>query len=448
MIKSQAIRFKDFSSDWYKKWSALLKQEKGFNSTQTFHNKSWQNAIILQALDERGYLKPGNTALGFGVGTERVPSALAALGLKVTATDQDFKSGKRGGWDNGQLTRTRNDLNQYGIASKKVFDKNVEFENCDMTKISRKFNNKYDIIWSNCALGHLGSIPESLKFIEKSLDCLKPGGIAVHTTETNVVSNTDTIETGGTVIFRRSDLTGLLYKLRKLGYECSPLVLNFGSDVEDKGFSFDPFDDNVLLKLNAGGYILSQMVLIIRKPKTLRAQKTASLHKLREDAVNHLRMQAHLARNADLREHIKQHAPLTTAGVQPQKKIVRLSVKANEAKLIRLTFKNTSGVTYYDVSKMFHGTHPLTLITSDPVNGPSKFASKAWLSPARPNPKLTPVEHTPAWQGIKPGSTFLADLELQAPPKPGKYIEEFCFTLEGLPTIPGSEFTIELTVQK
>src|ERR1700709_2858984 len=99
MIKSQAIQFKDFSSDWYKKWSALLKQEQGFETGQRYHNKSWQNAIILQALDERGYLKPGNRALGFGVGMERVPSALAALDVQVTATDQDFKSGEKGGWN-------------------------------------------------------------------------------------------------------------------------------------------------------------------------------------------------------------------------------------------------------------------------------------------------------------------------------------------------------------
>lgn len=448
MIKSQAIQFKDFSTDWYKKWSILLKQEQGYSSTQRYHNKAWQNAIILQALDERGYIKPGNRALGFGVGMERVPSALAALGLQVTATDQDFKSGEKGGWNNGQLTRTRKDLNQHNIAPTKLFNQNVEFENCDMTKISKKFNNKYDIIWSNCALGHLGSIDASLSFIEKSLDCLKPGGIAVHTTETNVVSNTDTIETGGTVIFRRSDLTKLLHRLRSQGYKCAPLSLDFGKDLEDMGFSFDPFEDDVLLKLNAGGYILSQMVLIVQKPMSLHPQKTARLKKVHEDIVNSRKMNSYIKNNTDLTVHIAKHETVPVQGVKAQKLVTKITMKPNETKTVRLKFTNTSNITYYELSKMFHASQPFTMITSSPVNGASRFTAKSWLSPARPNPAIVLPTGTPAWKGIKPNTSFWADLEIKAPAKAGVYSEEFCFTLEGLPTIPGSEFTIELTVKK
>jgi SAM-dependent methyltransferase len=448
MIKSQTIQYKDFSSDWYEKWSILLKQQKGITPTQKFHNKAWQNAIILQTLSERGYLKEGNRALGFGVGKERVPSALAALGLKVTATDQDFTSGKKGGWDNGQLTHTRNDLNQYGIANKKTFDQDVEFENCDMTKISKRFNNKYDIVWSNCALGHLGSIDAGLKFIEKSLDCLKPGGIAVHTTETNVVSNTDTIESGGTVIFRRKDLVDLFFKLRNRGYQCAPLHLDFGSAPEDKSFGFDPYETEVLLKLNAGGYLLSQMVLVIRKPHTLRPGRTAALRKKTEETLNSQRMKTFLIRNPELQEYIKRQQSITTSGVKPKQRVTRLKLKANQTDLARLQFKNTSSTSYYDIEKMFHDGNPLMVATSDPVNRSSKLATKAWLSPSRPNPKLTQTKKTPVWGGIKPGSTFWADLSLKAPSKPGKYVEEFCFTLEGLPVIPNSQFTIELDVRK
>lgn len=448
MIKSQAIQFKDFNSDWYKKWSIVLKQENGITQAQKFHNKAWQNAIILQALDERGYLKEGNKALGFGVGVERLPSAFATLGIKVTATDQDFKSGKKGGWNNGQLTRTRNDLNSHGIANKKMFDKNVEFENADMTKISKSFYNKYDIIWSNCALGHLGSIDKSLKFIEESLDCLKPGGIAVHTTETNVVSNTDTIETGGTVIFRRKDLIGILYKLRKQGYKCAPLYLNFGSDPEDKAFGFDPYATENLLKLNAGGYLLSQMVLIIRKPRKLRPKKTASLRKKAEDRFNTQRMESFIKNNPELQEYIKTPTAINVDGIKPKARITKLKIKAGKTDTLRLQFKNTSDASYYDINRIFHTSKPLMVATAGPINRNSQLVTKEWLSPSRPNPEFTQSKKSPVWGGIKPSTTFWVDLKIKAPRQPGKYIEKFCFTIESFPVIPNSEFILELDVRK
>lgn len=446
MVKSQTIQFKDFSSSWYKKWSILLKQENGIYLDQPFHNKAWQNAVILQALDERGYLIEGNKALGFGVGKERVPSALAALGLKVTATDQDFESGEKGGWNNGQLARSRNDLNKFNITSKKSFDDNVEFKNCDMTKISKIFTGKYDLIWSNCALGHLGSIDKSLEFIENSLDCLKPGGIAIHTTETNVVSNKDTIETGNTVIFRRKDLTSIFYKLRKNGYKCSPLYLNFGRSIQDKSFSFDPYTDGTLLKLSAGGYLLSQMVLIIHKPINMRRDRTAMLKRIREDILNGIRMKTYIKSNPTLIEYIKPKTPIKSGGVQPQQRNTKLKLKSKEIKKVSLQFKNTSTQTYYDIYKMFHSSKPLMVATSNPVNRSSKVSTKSWLSPSRPNPKITQSKDTPAWGGIKPGSKFCIEFSVKAPSNPGTYIEEFCFTLEGFPSMPDSEFTLELAV--
>ena len=48
--------------------------------------------------------------------------------------------------------------------------------------------------------------------------CLRPGGVAVHTTEYNVSSNEDTLETGGTVLFRRRDVDDLERRLRDAGH--------------------------------------------------------------------------------------------------------------------------------------------------------------------------------------------------------------------------------------
>ena len=43
-------------------------------------------------------------------------------------------------------------------------------------------------------------VEAGLRFLEDSLDCLKPGGVAVHTTELNLSSNEETMETEHDVI--------------------------------------------------------------------------------------------------------------------------------------------------------------------------------------------------------------------------------------------------------
>ncbi len=446
MIKSQAIQYKDFESDWYKKWSILLRQESGLNKSQKYHNKAWQNAIILQALSERGYLKEGKKALGFGVGKERIPSALARLGVKVTATDQDFKNGKKGGWDNGQLTRSKNDLNGHGISSKQEFDNNVEFENCDMTSINKKFIAKYDIIWSNCALGHLGTIEAGLKFIEKSLDCLNPGGVAVHTTETNIVSNTDTIEAGGTVIFRRSDLVELFYRLRALGFKCAPLSLDFGSSPEDQQISFHPYNKDPIIKLNAGGYLLSQMVIIIYKPGTMRERKLLRTRKMAEEIINAKKMNKFIKNNTELQQYITPQKPITSEGITPLKRIKKLKIEAGKLGTVRLYFRNSSDTSFYDIEKIFHGGNPLMVATDNPNNRDSSMATDTWMTPSRPNPKFIQSSSVSEWGGIAPGSSFYCDINFRAPKIRGTYTEDFCFTLEGLPVIPGSGFSVKIIV--
>jgi hypothetical protein len=78
---------------------------------------------------------------------------------------------------------------------------------------------KYDFIWSSCALEHLGSLQAGLDFILRSCAMLTAGGIAVHTTEFNVGSDTDTIEEGDSVIYRRRDILGLCERLRRAGFD-------------------------------------------------------------------------------------------------------------------------------------------------------------------------------------------------------------------------------------
>ena len=81
----------------------------------------------------------------------------------------------------------------------------VKLRSVDMNSIPDDIEG-YDFTWSACAFEHLGSIDKGLEFVKNSLKCLKPGGIAVHTTEFNASSDQNTLTSGPTVLFRKKDL--------------------------------------------------------------------------------------------------------------------------------------------------------------------------------------------------------------------------------------------------
>ena len=83
-----------------------------------------------------------------------------------------------------------------------------------MNDISSDLSN-FDFCWSCCALEHLGSLSAGMRFIERSLDTLRPGGWAVHTTEFNIFSDVATIERGATVLYRQRDLRWLMEHLQR-----------------------------------------------------------------------------------------------------------------------------------------------------------------------------------------------------------------------------------------
>jgi SAM-dependent methyltransferase len=94
----------------------------------------------------------------------------------------------------------------------------IEFRHVDMKAIPLEFERKYDFCWSSCALEHLGSIANGLAFIEASLRTLKPGGLAVHTTELNLGSGA-TVDNRDTVLYQAKHIEAFAEKLRAQGHE-------------------------------------------------------------------------------------------------------------------------------------------------------------------------------------------------------------------------------------
>lgn len=69
-----------------------------------------------------------------------------------------------------------------------VFEANVSFQVCDMNDISPDLTD-FDFNWSSCCFEHLGSLEAGMQFVVNAVEkTLRPGGVAVHTTEYNLLS--------------------------------------------------------------------------------------------------------------------------------------------------------------------------------------------------------------------------------------------------------------------
>lgn len=262
----------DMESDWVAYWLGELKVP------VVFHRKLWEFAYMLQALWERGMLEPGRRGLGFGCGTEPLPSYLASRGIDVTVTDLAPEASTDLGWSNtNQHTATLDHAFKADLVGREAFDRHVTLSYVDMNAIPPDLTD-YDFCWSICALEHLGSIAKGLDFIQNSLNTLKPGGVAIHTTEFNFLSETQTIDNWPTVLFLRQHFITVAERLRALGHEVAELDFAVGDKPLDRFIDLPPWEHDmndyvrsnwgaghVHLKLSIDGFPSTCFGLIIRK---------------------------------------------------------------------------------------------------------------------------------------------------------------------------------------
>jgi SAM-dependent methyltransferase len=205
--RSQACTAAQTTEPAYGYWSLR------FGEPPRLHRKQWEFCFILQAAATGGVMAPGMRALGFGVGQEPLPALFAAAGMEVVATDLDVDRAEQIGWSaTGQHARNFDALNAAGFCPQDRFAALASHRVVDMNDIPADLRG-FDLCWSSCALEHLGSIEHGLTFIENSLKTLRPGGLAVHTTELNISPGPDTLSTGDTVLFKQKHFEGLAKRL-------------------------------------------------------------------------------------------------------------------------------------------------------------------------------------------------------------------------------------------
>ncbi len=256
-LKSCLCSQAQLESDLFRAWVGRM------GLAFTLHRKLWEFAYIAQALDEHGMLQPGRRGLGFAVGREPLAAFFAKCGCEIVATDLDETQARQLGWTTTNQHAARlEDLNPNGLCDPNEFRRLVTFRAVDMNRIPDDLGG-FDFVWSSCSFEHLGSIARGKRFIQRMTHCLKPDGIAVHTTEFNVSSNTDTIDHDPSfVIFRQQDIEAMAASLRAQG-RAVELDLSLGDSPADDYVDPHPYRKETHLKLQLGPYVATSFGLIV-----------------------------------------------------------------------------------------------------------------------------------------------------------------------------------------
>jgi FkbM family methyltransferase len=237
----------------YSAWCEVLAEP------PVLHRKQWEFVYVLRVLDLEGLLVHGSKGLGFGCTRQPLPAVLASRGCEIVATDF-----------NGEIVSgdghrcTLDELNQRCLCDPELFGQRVSFRAEDMKSISRDLQG-FDFLWSTGAFERLGSIRRGLEFVINAMRCLKPGGLAVHTTEFNLSSNRATIDTDELVVFRRCDIEALASELVREGHSVATLNFNPGSGPVDRYVDLPPYHPEPHLRLRLDQYVLTSLGLIVRR---------------------------------------------------------------------------------------------------------------------------------------------------------------------------------------
>ena len=267
----QPTRFNDYLQAWFQGTCDRLRL------APILHRKIWEEVYVVNTLEQAGMLAPGRRGIVFGVGQERLPAFFAGLGAQVLATDLAPDNASARDWIETAQHGSLDKLYYPELVQREQFVSNLRFRHADMNDIADELDGGFDFCWSICAFEHLGSIEQGLRFVERTGRLLKPGGVAVHTTEFSYTDNERTIDHWPTVLFRRRDFVTLAERLTALGYELPPIDFDVGSSPVDFFVDVPPYPQHkskyyqselsaLHLKLLVDGFPATCYGLTFRRP--------------------------------------------------------------------------------------------------------------------------------------------------------------------------------------
>lgn len=259
---SKCCNYFDFEQDWFK----TLMKKLSLTSNRA-HRKDWEFCFISHVLDTKKMLEKGKRGLGFAVGMEPLPSFFASKGCSIVASDL-WKENEFNLWAQTAQNALGDKSKLYfsDIIKKDDFEERVSYINLDMNNIPDDIG-EFDFCWSSCAIEHVGSLELSKQFMKNMIRVLRPGGLAVHTTEFNLWSNEDTIEKGLSVIYRKKDFEELRDWYEHNGCEIE-LSFKRGSRPVETYLPFPPYskdDTRDHLNLIIDNYASTSYGIIVKK---------------------------------------------------------------------------------------------------------------------------------------------------------------------------------------
>jgi len=268
MLRSQLCSAESLRSPELRAWAERLRPMWATDLEDRrdvmLHRKMWEWLFIAEALRERDMLAPGRSGLGFGVGQEPLVALFAAAGCDLVATDQPQEQAVASGWTDSQVEWAGGveSLPTFGFCSDEDLARRVRFRPVDMNAIPEDLRG-FDFTWSSCALEHLGTLTAGMDFVVAQMQCLRPGGVAVHTTEYLVAGRDETVEAGGTVFYRRRDIEDLVRRLRSAG-DAIEVDYTEGTTPDDLHVDVAPYTD-VHLRTQLGGFVTTSLALVVTK---------------------------------------------------------------------------------------------------------------------------------------------------------------------------------------
>ena len=258
---SRLCRQGDFATDGFRYWITEMHHPLQMN------RKLWEWFFTADALYQRDMLQPGRRGLGFGVGREPLSALFAARGCDILATDMSVDSATVAGWAGaGQHAGALGELNTLGICQAADFAERVSFRPMNMNDIPLDLTDSFDFCWSSCALEHLGSLEHGMRFVEAAMRILKPGGVAVHTTEYNMSSVDGTFEAPELSLYRKTDLESLVGRLGAAGHMVEPFDWTHGSGFADGYVDLPPYFSTPLhIRLRIAQFDCTSIGFIVHK---------------------------------------------------------------------------------------------------------------------------------------------------------------------------------------
>jgi 2-polyprenyl-3-methyl-5-hydroxy-6-metoxy-1,4-benzoquinol methylase len=249
------VRARDFRQPWFAERAAEL------GEPLVVHRKLWEFCVIAQVCRE--HMAPGARALGFGVGLEPLAAWFARQGASVLATDRPDETME---WDDThQHARGMEQLRHPGVCPDTEFEARVRFLPLDMNAIPDELcRGAFDFTWSAGSFEHIGGIDQGLEFFRRQMACLRPGGLAVHTTEYNPIAYAPTLEEHNLSLFRVQELAILAERLAVQGDRLWPLDLASGLEDADQHIDRAPYG-LPHLKLALGSFVTTSVLLVARR---------------------------------------------------------------------------------------------------------------------------------------------------------------------------------------